>query len=99
MIMLFFILLVCSITLLVVLIERLLFKLDEVIPKFKTREYLIVLSIIMMFSFSYILGIKVCKSETDTIKDYNKGLYQEKITYESIDGNIIPQDTVYIFKK
>ena len=98
MITLFFILLVCSIVALMILIARLLFKLDEVIPKFKTREYLIVFSIMMVFSFSFLLGISTCKSQTDTIKDYNKGLYQEKITYESIDGNIIPQDTVYIFK-
>jgi hypothetical protein len=78
---------------------RLTIKLEAVSPNFKIYEFLIILSIIMVFNFSYILGIKVCKSQTDTIKDYNKGLYQEKITYESIDGNIIPKDTVYIFKK
>jgi hypothetical protein len=99
MVLLFFILLVCSIFALMILIARLLFKLDEVIPKFKTHEYLIVLSILMVFTFSFLLGTSISKSQTDTIKDYNKGLYQEKITYESIDGNIIPQDTVYIFKK
>jgi len=74
-------------------------KLDEVIPIFKQHPFLISLSITMVFVSSLSLGICTCKTQTDTIKDYNKGLYQEKITYESIDGNIIPQDTIYIFKK
>lgn len=99
MITLFFILTVISIILLLIIIARLGIKLDDVAPNFKQHDCLIILAIILVFTFSFISGITVCKSETDTIKDYNKGLYQEKITYESIDGNIIPQDTVYIFKK
>lgn len=96
---LFFILTVITIIFLLLAILRLSIKLDAVAPSFNQYEYLIIIAIIFVFAFSYTLGISVCKSETDTIKDYNKGLYQEKITYESIDGNIIPQDTVYIFKK
>lgn len=99
MIVLFFILTVISIIALILVISRLGIKLDDVAPSFKQYECLIIITIMFVFIFSYISGISVCKSETDTIKDYNKGLYQEKITYESIDGNIIPQDTVYILKK
>lgn len=96
---LFYILTVISIIFLLIIIARLGIKLDDVAPSFKQYDGLIIIAITFVFIFSYISGITVCKSETDTIKDYNKGLYQEKITYESIDGNIIPQDTVYIFKK
>lgn len=94
----FFILTIISIVVLLQVILRLSAKLEDVAPSFKQYEGLIIITIIFVFTFSYISGISVCKSETDTIKDYNKGLYQEKITYESIDGNIIPQDTTYIFK-
>jgi hypothetical protein len=96
---LFFILTVITTIFLLLAISRLSIKLDAVAPSFKQYECLIIIAIIFVFAFSYTLGISVCKSQTDTIKDYNKGLYQEKITYESIDGNIIPKDTVYIFKK
>jgi hypothetical protein len=96
---LFFILTVISIVLLLIVISRLGIKLDAVAPSFKQYDGLIIICITLVFACSYTLGISVRKSQTDTIKDYNKGLYQEKITYESIDGNIIPQDTVYIFKK
>lgn len=99
MITLFFILTVISLIFLILVISRLGIKLDAVAPSFKQHDCLVILAIILVFTFSFIFGITVCKSETATIKDYNKGLYQEKITYESIDGNIIPQDTVYIFKK
>jgi uncharacterized membrane protein len=96
---LFFILTIISIVLLLLVISRLGIKLNDVAPSFKQYDGLIIIAITFVFAFSYTLGISVCKSQTDTIKDYNKGLYQEKITYESIDGNIIPKDTVYIFKK
>lgn len=96
---LFCILASCSVLALTLLVLRLQVKLDTTAPEFKQQPVLISLSITMLFVFSLLFGISTCKSETDTIKDYNKGLYQEKITYESIDGNIIPQDTVYIFKK
>lgn len=95
---LFFILTVISFIVLILVITRLSNKLDDVAPSFKQYECRIIIAILFCFAFSYALGTSVCKSQTDTIKDYNKGLYQEKITYESIDGNIIPQDTVYIFK-
>lgn len=94
----FFILTVISFVVLIITITRLGDKLDVVAPSFKQYECLIIIAILFCFAFSYAFGISVCKSQTDTIKDYKKGLYQEKITYESIDGNIIPQDTVYIFK-
>ena len=96
---LFFILTVISIISLLLIITRLGIKLDTLAPSFKQYDSLIIITIIFVFACSFALGISICKSETDVIKDYNKGLYQEKITYESIDGNIIPQDTVYIFKK
>lgn len=95
---LLFILTAISIILLLITVSRLSSKLDAIAPNFNQYEGLILIFLIFVFSFSYASGITVCKSETDTIKDYNKGLYQEKITYESIDGNIIPQDTTYIFK-
>lgn len=98
MIALFAILTVLSALALLLLTERLAFKIDNIDPKFKPYDFLIAVCTTLLFSFSYTLGVSVCKSETDTIKDYNKGLYQEKITYESIDGNIIPQDTTYVFK-
>lgn len=95
---LFFTLTVISFVVLLIVTARLSYKLDDVVPSFKQCHGLLLIAIVFAFVFSYALGISVCKSQTDTIKDYNKGLYQEKITYESIDGNIIPQDTVYIFK-
>lgn len=94
-----FIILIISLTTLIILMSRLGAKVKELTPTYKIFEGLIMLSVVLLYSSSFIFGVLMSKPETDTIKDYNKGLYQEKITYESIDGNIIPQDTVYIFKR
>lgn len=91
------ILTICIIVVLIILVCKLESKLNKLDPKSVIYSGLTLLFIVLTFISSFILGISGCKSETNTIKDYNKGLYQEIIKYESIDGNMITTDTLYIF--